>query len=104
MTGNCSAQAGRRETIIMCLGRLANPSGIGGMPAVDCLGESRMKENFMSGLGRGCWRRSGFGKPSADLGSVADSHQDDLIEVQLAGCVTAPASYFTTAALRGGGW
>lgn len=29
MTGNCAVRAGRRETIIVSLGRLANLSGVG---------------------------------------------------------------------------
>ena len=29
----------------------------GGMWLVDCLGESRVRENFMHGSGRGCWKR-----------------------------------------------
>jgi hypothetical protein len=28
------------------------------LPRVGCLGESRMSETFMSGLGRGCWKRT----------------------------------------------
>jgi hypothetical protein len=39
------------------LGPVANPGGVRGMLLVDCLGESRMIEKVMSGLGRECRRR-----------------------------------------------
>jgi hypothetical protein len=38
-------------------GVVGQPGWRWGMSAVDCLGESRMREIFMSGSGRGRWRR-----------------------------------------------
>jgi hypothetical protein len=54
-----------------------------GMRTSDGLGESRMKENFMSGSGRGCWKRS---SPTGHLrvpGRRAERcHHNDLVGTQ----------------------
>jgi hypothetical protein len=48
-----------------------------GMRMLDCPGESRMRENFMSGLGRGCWKRNaGYGhRRCAPTGNPGDERR-----------------------------
>ena len=65
------------------LGPVANACGKGGMRLVDYLGESRVRENLMHGLGRGCWKRGKSCRSSAGLGSVClKSHDNGLVETQ----------------------
>ncbi len=53
-----TAKTRRGRGASRALGPVANPGGVRGMRLVDCLGESRMRENLMSGLGRGSRKRS----------------------------------------------
>ena len=65
------------------LGPVANACGKGGMRLVDYLRESRVRENLMHGLGRGCWKRGKSCRSSAGLGSVClKSHDNGLVETQ----------------------
>ena len=52
------------------LGPIANAVACG-MLSVDCLGESRVRENFMHGLGRGERRRTEDAQPSRSLGDMS---------------------------------
>ena len=47
----------RPRSLVGRLGRRQHPWQ-GGMCPVDCLGESRVRENLTHGSGRGCWKRS----------------------------------------------
>ena len=64
-----------------------------GMLAIDCLGESRVRENLTHGLGRGRWRRSSqtHGDGLSPRWETSGPRQPGL-QVWVA---TAPAPYFT---------
>lgn len=66
-----------------------------GMPRVDCLGESRMRENFMSGLGRGRWKRTRCGQGGECRGRPGNCPAGALLTYRHAPARTAPAPYFT---------
>jgi hypothetical protein len=69
------------------------------MRAVDCLGESRVRENLTHGLGKGCCRRSSqtHGDGLSPRWETSGPRQPGL-RVRV---VTAPAPYFTVVILPG---
>ena len=50
-----------------------------GMRPVDCPGESRMRENLMSGLGRGRWKRGRTSRHRGSRAGGARRHHDGLV-------------------------
>jgi retron-type reverse transcriptase len=56
-----------------------------GMRPVDCLVESRMRENFMSGSGRGHWKRNDSHRARALLHSGGGQRKSDGVVVPLIG-------------------
>jgi len=60
----------RAEEPRRSLGPIANAVA-SGMPSVDCLGESRVRENLMHGLGRGERRRAEDAQPLRSLGGIS---------------------------------
>ncbi len=61
-----------------------------GMRPFDCLVESRMRENFMSGSGRGHWKRDDSHRASALLHSEGGQRESDGAVVPLIGVRNAP--------------
>jgi hypothetical protein len=60
----------RAEEPRRSLGPIANVVA-SGMPSADCLGESRVRENLMHGLGRGERNRAEDAQPSRSLGGIS---------------------------------
>jgi hypothetical protein len=78
------------------LGPVANACGKGRMQLVDYLGESRVRENLMHGLGRGCWKQGrSLQVICGSRAGVQECHLWAWSRPSLKVAATAPAPYFT---------
>ena len=78
------------------LGPVANACGKGRMRLVDYLGESRVRENLMHGLGRGCWKQGrSLQVICGSRAGVQECHLWAWSRPSLKVAATAPAPCFT---------